>query len=569
MSTAAIVIGLVFLIIVLAFTDVRNLSPRREPWLIVLGIVGLLFILGGAIVKARAIRASLAKRQTAIGANVAVMTVLAILLAILVINISERRFVRIDMTVNRRYSLSSTAVRYLRRLDRPVHATVLYNPKSRLAFALAPMIEDTLSEFRSHSKYLTVEKIDIFDPTNKEALAALDARMKGSKVSSENCVVFECADRFKVVTFQECIETTPWARGSKPRYKAEDVFTSTLYGLIEGRVKLLYAVTGHGERPLKSGPSVDMANPEKRQGNAVQEQFTLSRFCSQLRQDNYRIEPLSLKGIDAIPECAALIIAGPKTPYTPEEMKLLEKYLDANGRMLVMVDADVYTGTKSNVKDLLKQYGIEARTDVFGSKVYRFLSGRGIFDLTGVPTVRMAVHPVTTDLQNFEIDFFRCCALVVSPEGGRPDLRVIPILFGDPRVWGETDTKVQYDPGVDMKGPLILAAVVQPKALAISADAPPPVKTPPGPRMVVFASSFPFTNLYLDISPTPLLLARNAVNWMTGGEAKLGIPPKNFDVREARVSKMTGRIARWLSIGIVPLIIITLGIFVWQVRRIH
>jgi hypothetical protein len=125
----------------------------------------------------------------------------------------------------------------------------------------------------------------------------------------------------------------------------------------------------------------------------------------------------------------------------------------------------------------------------------------------------------------------------------------------------------RYDPGEDVAGPVVLAAVVEPASRSSPGVQTEALSALPGPQLVVIGSSLSFTDAYLQKNPSNLYFLQNAINWMAGRSYLVGVPPKDAYANLIALSPGQMRACRWVFIGIVPACIIVLGMAVWQVRR--
>src|SRR5439155_1150804 len=57
-----------------------------------------------------------------------------------------------------------------------------------------------------------------------------------------------------------------------------------------------------------------------------------------LEQEYYEVRPVSLLGDEVPVETAVLVIAGPRKSFLPEELAVLDRYLQRPGQALIMLD---------------------------------------------------------------------------------------------------------------------------------------------------------------------------------------------------------------------------------------
>jgi ABC-type uncharacterized transport system involved in gliding motility auxiliary subunit len=505
----------------------------------------------------------------------------------LVCYISTRRFTRIDMTGQREHALHSKTKRMLRSLEQPLNITILYdssNPDVR--YVWYDRVSSMLQEFKAINSNVQIKEYETFnqwEEVQKEVLPSIE-----TSDIPPSCAIFRIGDSSEIVPYEKTLKAGD-RRGGKPKFLAESAFASALAKLTAQEQSLVCVLTGHGERPLEGqGRQQSMTGMSREQQVLGSERFSLSVLADRLEQDNFKVQSLNLAAGDSIPEnCNAIIIPGPRTPpISEEEAQKISAYLEQdNGRLLAMIDSDAVTSSGTNpgaLESVLSNYGIQARDDAVGMQEMRglaFAEG-GLVERTraeqsvNVSSEGYAQHPVTSDLTNYTIGFSQPCPIEIENQRPAPMMQARPLLTGVSGSWGETNLQgnlgeASFDGSSDIQGPVVLAAVAQPAA--------PPQRNPraprpdpsdlEGPRIIVVGSSFSFTNAAVEQNPANLYFMQNAVNWLAGKTHMLGIPAKDININMANLTDAQMHASRWIFIGILPGIIVIIGITVWQIRR--
>ena len=93
---------------------------------------------------------------------------------------------------------------------------------------------------------------------------------------------------------------------------------------------------------------------------------------------------------DGIPgDCDALIVAGPTTQVPDVEVEHISRFLDRNGRVMILIDPFV----RSGLEMLLDGWGVRLATDVVIDRV-SLTGGREFY------VGRYGRHKITTSLKN-------------------------------------------------------------------------------------------------------------------------------------------------------------------------
>lgn len=577
------------LLLLLAAAVVKDLSiqavEQQEQLSTILMLAGAVLTLACLITNIRSVIRIFRLRKTAVRANMLLLVGLSVGLAGLICYISTRRFTRIDMTGQREHSLHSKTRRMLRSLDESLSITVVYNLANReVQMVWRDRVSSMLEQFKAINSNIKVKEYNY--PNEADRIPKrIATRIEGGH---KTFAFFEIGDSSELVPYAKTMKAVQNRRGTQ-RFLVESAFATALAKITAQEQSLVCVLTGHGERPTgDQDETQSTARASREQQQFGQDRYSLSILVDRLKGDNFKVKTLNLAAGDTIPDnCRAIIIPGPRTPpFSEEETKRIDAYLEQdNGRLLAMTDPDAITSSGTNLgalASLLGSYGIRPRVEAVGMQEMPGLaiSDGGLVRTTtseqsvNVKSDGYAEHPVTSDLTNYAIGFSQPCPLQIARGRPKPEIEVQKLLTGVSGSWGETDLgdnpkKASFDEDSDVRGPIVLAAVAQP--------APPGQRGPrqsqpdasdlEGPRVIVVGSSFSFTNAAVEQNPPNLYFMQNAVNWLAGKTHMLGIPPKDINLNLATLSEAQVHASRWIFIGILPGIIIVIGIMVWQIRK--
>lgn len=514
--------------LVFAAVAIRFLKPEYQEYYNGLAIGGLVCTLLYILSQWREIVQSFSGRQARFGtlAAASVLVVLAILVAINYL--STRYNKRWDLTAARQFSLSDQTKKVLQDLKEPVLVRV---------FALTdefPRYRDRLDEYAYQSKQLKVEYID---PEKRPGMA----QQYGVTTST---VVFDYKGRTEKVS------------GT-----GEQELTNGLIKVIQGRQPKVYFTQGHGEK--------DTANSDRSGG--------YSGIAAALGSDNFVVDKIVLAQVSEVPADAdVLIIAGPKTDFLGPEIDILKAYLARGGKLMVMLDPVLKPDQPQPTAliGLLKDWAIEAGNDVILD-----VSGMGRLIGTDESVPVAASYPSHAITDNFKLLTAYPMARSMTPvEGGVNGRNGQKLVETSTRSWAEADVKsltggqpAKMD-DTDKKGPVAIAAAVTaaatatppapPKDPAKPEDAPKPVET----RIVAFGDSdFP-SNAALGVQGNRDLFL-NATNWLAQQENLISIRAKDPEDRRITLTADQERRIFYLTVLIVPGLILLAGVQTWWRRR--
>lgn len=454
---------------------------------------------------------------------------------------------RWDLTSHRRHTLSEETLAYLRSLDQPVQLVITanLNPGDPDAAQAYRDIRGLLREYANASAAkekgrITVSEIDIYrDQRRAETLA----------IEEPNVVVALCADRRKVIPWQDFYETRERVAVA---FSGEQAVTSAILSVSNPERPKVYFLAGHGE--MRPG-DVDAARG-------------LSVLADQLRLRNLAIDTIDLNQTRAVPDDAALVvIAAPQGPFDAVEVELLRRYLSEQaGRALVLLAP----ATRHGLDDLLYDWGLLA-DDVIVLEP----DPAHVTEANELRISAFAPHPITQTLIDNQFATYFGLTRVVRPDPGRPldnALRVDVLAATSETAWGERDyraTSVAYNPGIDLRG----LAGFEPRnrlGVAVASERITPPKDLPfsvrGGRLVLLGNADFAANARIS-APGNLTLALNAVEWCVDRDVQLNTPPRPIQRYQINLSQAELARLRLSLLVVLPGLAALIGLGVYWTRR--
>jgi len=511
--------------LVLIAVAIRFGFPAKEQYATYLAWGGLVAVLVYTLGQWREIAAVFQGRRARYGTltGVSVLAVLGILVAVNYIGARQNK--RWDLTTNKAFSLSDQTRSVLSKLDSPMHITVFAQEPD------FPRYQDKLKEYEYLSKNVSTEYVD---PDKKPTIA------KQNDVQQIPTILINYKGRSERTTND-----------------TEQDITNAVIKAVTGQQKKVYFTTGHGERD-QTGSDRD----------------GYKTIADALGKENYGVEKLVLAQTGTVPDDAAVVVvAGPKTDFFPAEVDALKKYLDKQGKLLLMLDPpDKFDAPQpKSLIALAHDYGIDVGNDVVVD-----VSGMGrlIGTDASVPVAaNYPSHPITKNgAFNFLTAFpmARSCTPVAGGVNGRTAQAFVET---SPRSWAETDIKALLTTGQvsldeskgDRKGPIDIGCAVSVASTATDAKAAPDAPKPET-RVVVMGDSDFASNAALGIQGNRDLFM-NIVGWLSQQENLISIRPKEPDDRRVTLTATQQSNIVWLSIVIIPGFIFASGVYTWWRRR--
>ena len=286
-------------------------------------------------------------------------------------------------------------------------------------------------------------------------------------------------------------------------FEAESTCATALQRLsVVGRRGTLYWTTGHGESSAASYDAV----------------YGMSDIAREFRQNGYRIRTIDFAQTATVPEdCAVLVVAGAREPFSRTEIQRVDGYLRGGGRLLVLAASSPNAG----VGPLLADWGVRQLP-------YTAVSPSSTFNGADVLATDFGDYAVTRPLVDCTLLFEGASVLqptaaadtnavetALAASVDRTEFMALARTGADS--WGEADTSVRpwvFDPVAEPRGPLILAA-----ALERGGGAAKDLAFRPTRIVVVGDSSFALNGALARRANANRNFLLNAVAWLAGLDA--------------------------------------------------
>ncbi|MEZ0373616.1 MAG: GldG family protein [Candidatus Sericytochromatia bacterium] len=451
-------------------------------------------------------------RQARYGANAVLLSLSFIGVVVLLNYLAFRHDLKWDLTEGKSFTLSDQSEKILTGLDKDVKVTAFYRASNSARQETLNRLESYRDLAKEHFKF------EMVDPERQPGITLKYG------VTSDGTLILESGTARKEIFAN-----------------SEEQLTSALLAVTRSDKPRIYFLTGHNE--------LDPDNFDPRTG--------LSNLKTLLEQENYATAKLSLAASGKIPaDCRALVIAGPDRALTQAERQLLQEYIEKRqGKLLIMLPPRVNSGLEA----LLQTYGVNIGNNIVVDP------GRNIQNDLTVPAFNeFGFHPVTKELGRTAV--FLPLARSVGLSNPPKSVQGTELMKTTPSSWAETNLKenslIQKDPG-DPSGPIAMAV-----ALTIGEakpDADQAAKTPQARMLVVGNAMFAANWFSRLLGNSDFFL--NTIAWLTEAEDLISIRAKPATERTMTLTGQQEQIVFYLSIVIMPALMVLLGILVWWRRR--
>ena len=247
----------------------------------------------------------------------------------LVLFLTYRHNLRLDLTPQRDYTLSSHARKILTDLDQDVRLTVFVRSED----PRTPDLKDLLWRVSQTTTHIAYEFVDL---NRSPALA----RQYG--VDRYGAIVVESGGRRRDV--------------SNP---TESLLMSALLDVTRHRERFVYFLIGHGEHSPEDS--------DRKTGMSVAKRV--------LEEDQFTVRTLPLMRTESIPvDATAVVMAGPRKDYLPGEIEQVDGYLTRGGNLLMLLDPE----TPASIAAFATTVGVTAPDGVVVDPERRLAGGEGV-----------------------------------------------------------------------------------------------------------------------------------------------------------------------------------------------
>jgi ABC-type uncharacterized transport system involved in gliding motility auxiliary subunit len=455
---------------------------------------------------------TISAKQARFAATATLYTIVVIAILIAANWLANRYNKTYDTTRNKRYTLSEQTKKIVR--DLKTDATITYFDRPD-GFKQAQGILDRYGNLshKIHVQYVNPLK----DPT---LAMAYGVRTAGT--------AFVTVDK----------------RREEARALTEEGITTAFLKDLKG-VRRVCFVHGSGERDLNDNEASGIA-----------------QLKTVLQHDNYEAQDITLLDKTAVPsDCRVLVVAGPKSNYTPNEIEALRNYVQGGGSALFALDPPLalqheQISDNKPLTDLLAGWGVTLDKDIVLEQNPEVLTADlgPVFPLV----INYESHPITNDLKNHYTGF----AITRSLQVKNGDKTTVQKLLST------TDSAVTTShldqSGINIKDPANQHGIF---ALGAAGTYNTGQAGKEG-RFVVYG-----TSRLLDNSETGVHfqanrdLVLNTINWLASDEDLISIRPKEAEDQHLSMNQTQVRLFNYTDLIALPLLIIVAGVSILWKRR--
>lgn len=454
----------------------------------------------------------------------------AIIVALyLVINfvVQQANFTDFDFTKEKIYSISQATEDKLQNLDEDVTISI-YN--------MYQYVEDFAYKYANLNDHIKVEELENLN-------AKTDWKTNYGVTDTSSFLVIQTEDREKIL-FSSDFYTYDYTTYEEIDTTEEAITNAILDVTIEEKPKI-YFLTGH---------------------NLYSEDY-FQYLQMSLEDEANEVESIDLLTTGSVPEdCQVLVITALQEDITEKERDAILDYIEQGGEILLLMDPNLNKIEMPNFQDVLDEYGVSVSDGyLLEGDANQMMAGAPNYIIAPISSSSEIVKNISMGLNiclinSGKLDF----ASTEELEEKNVTLETLATVSDQAfyRTDLESSSETKIDSDEDAAGATVAAMLTK------------EVDEDNTSKLIVFANTAFATNVQID--PQYYILAitnynnedvlLNSVSYLTQREDNITIRKDSEAVTTYNVTEMQTRIVLGLIFSI-PILIVVIGIVVWQLRR--
>jgi len=490
-----------------------------------------------------------------------------------------RHFSRVDLTHDRRYTLTPSSKEALAKLDDMVNIKLYFSKKlPSYLVNLKRDITDLLDEYKAYAGGNIA--ITLIDPTENPALQQ-ELRFMGIPQVQLNIIEKDQAQLTNAylgmaIFYADKKEVIPFISDTK---NLEYDLTSAIVKVTSSETKKVGIYTGKGQTPAEEYQAVNQL---------LAKQYEVMQI--QLQDDG-----------EALGKVNTLILAGPRE-LTDRQKYAIDQFIMRGGKAVFLVDTVEIkeglqaTSFKPAVDDLLQHYGIRVEENLVLDRSNAYAAFRSGFMTFRIPYpfwVKVVSegfasdNPTVSQLESLVLPWTSSLTVVGEKKS---KMTVTELAKSTPSSWLQKGfymldpQQVSIRPGTQMES-YLLALSASGRFKSFFADKPIPpaekredgteapaqqeaIKESPETRIVVVGSSRFITNDIITQFEDNQVFFLNIIDWLTLGEQLIGIRSRGATDRPlSETTEYMKTLVKALNMFAVPLAVALFGIVRFYIRR--
>ena len=432
----------------------------------------------------------------------------------------------IDMTETKVFSLSQQSEQVLSSLDEEIKLILLHK-----SGANESTITRILKEYDKASDRVSVTYVDPELHPN-----IVQKYQEGDSILSHGSIIVEKGDKYKIISATD-MYTYDQNYQKIESVQAESKITNSILYVANEYDSIVYTLAGHNESLLPGSLEKTLEN------------------------ENYKVQNLQLLQDGWDPDDNdVVIINGPKKDLTDGELESLLEFLEQDGKVILFVDLTDKDFPNFNI--LLNTFGVDVNNAmVFENDKSYTVTTQNFYLLPEVTN-----HTITNPLLATKSSVISVYAQPIETLKVKKDtLEIQTLLMTSNDSYAKTvevmkNSSSQGKTDGDLSGPFNIAVAI---SNIIDKE-----KSKTKGEIVLFSSSYILKEELIEASNNGNLdIVMNSLNWLTDRQDSISIRAKDVSSQILTMNQSQQLMISILVIGIIPLLLVAIGLFVWYRRK--
>lgn len=460
-----------------------------------------------------------------------IITVFVIAMVIIVNMFVTKMNIKIDFTKQELYTLTDATKEYVKTIEDDV--TIYYLAKENGKYEV---LQNIINQYDKLPHISVVWK----DP---ELYPTFAAQYTDSEITGNDIIVVNDNKKTnKFIAFTDMyiedysMNYSTYSYDYSTTLDAEGQITSAIQYVTTGELAKIYNVSVHGETAIET------------------------EVKELIAKGNYELVEFDARTENAIPQdCSVLLINGPTTDISEDELEMYKSYLDNGGKAILTVAYT--TNDMTNYNKLIEYYGVNINNDkAIVCEPKQFIMNYPTYIMSNYESVLKEDVSSAFELTDFVIAPVSLPLTIQDSSEYRSTLEVKSIVKSTTDSYAKVNPEsevIEKEEG-DLSGPFDV--VIQASDTYKDKSS----------KVVICSSPFMFKDDWIDFyNNTNIDLFIDSIDWMSDKEQSVTIPKRSLDDVLLNVDREDATIWGVIVIFVLPVTILAIGIVLWILRRRH
>lgn len=469
------------------------------------------------------------KKRWLIDGTKTILFVVIIMAVYIGVNILLEKVVlpEIDCSKDKVYSLSQESKDKLENIDKDINITVIN-------YSNYPSVINFTERYVELNQHIKMEKVD-------DLSARVDLMQKYSLNATDSLIIVQAGENEKILTDND-LYTYDYTTYNQIDI-TEEAVTNAIIDVTTQKKPKIYFMSNHTMYPTQY----------------------FSTIMEAMKNEANEVETIDILANAGIPEdCDCLVISTLKEDLTEQEKDKIIEYIRKGGEMLLMCGANINHVNLSNFQKVLDEYGITIEKGVV-------FEGSTANMLTGYPDFIIETTQNTSLTNKLNMTMNLCLVDATKITFQDEKLEELGVKH---EVLATTTEKAFLRTNLNVTNPTRTEQDEEPEECIVAAIATKTIEEGKISKLIIYANELFAMDMQVQINGYTMSTVNlynnrdmilNSIAYLNEREDTITIR-KNYDAVKYTVTEQQNIIIMAI-IFVLPVIIISIGIIIWQIRR--